>query len=271
MGFWTKFFATARNSAERTASTAATTGRLIQIAGTTTFAKHGAIDAASRHVGSDGYAEVAGVVTNAATDENPSTANVLVDGVRVGALPYYEAQALAPGASFPVVVQLFLTDTPKGRRVDAWAWTGPGAPQWSYRRSHRPPVTTGERAAEAQNQRQRLVAEGLAAGGGRAEQFRSGMVNGVHYLELVEPIKQLKREGRLEEALELCYQAIQGAENDRNGREPAPAYTLDAAIIHRKLKQTDQEIAVLQRWIDHCPTDRRAGSQVAERLAKIVG
>lgn len=96
------------------------------------------------------------------------------------------------------------------------------------------------------------------------------MVKGVHYLELVEPIKQLKREGRLEEALQLCYQAIQGAENDRGRQEPAPAYTIDAAIIHRKLKQRDEEIAVLQRWIDHCPPKRRAGSRVAERLAKLT-
>ena len=96
------------------------------------------------------------------------------------------------------------------------------------------------------------------------------MVDGVHYLELLEPIKQLKREGRLEEALSLCYQAIAGAENDRDGREPAPAYTLEAAIIHRKLGQRKEEIAVLKRWIQQCPKDRRDGSQVALRLAKLT-
>lgn len=86
------------------------------------------------------------------------------------------------------------------------------------------------------------------------------MVKGVHYLELVEPIKQLKREGRLDEALQLCYQAIQGAENDRGGREPAPAYTIDAAIIHRKLKQRDEEIAPSNDWT---PTAESKRSQTA--------
>jgi hypothetical protein len=42
-----------------------------------------------------------------------------------------------------------------------------------------------------------MVTEALAEGGERAADFRSGMVKGVHYLELMEPIKQLKREGRL--------------------------------------------------------------------------
>jgi len=270
VGLWSKFIATARDSKERPDSTAPTSGSLVQIAGTTTFARQGALHAASTHVDSDGYAEAVGLVTNAATCDEPPAANILVGGVRVGAVPLYEVQSLAPGASWPVVVQMFLTDTHQGQRVDAWAWIGQGAPRWQYGRSHRPPVTTGERAAEAHEQRRQLVADGLAAGGQRAERFRSGMVNGVHYLELVEPIKQLKREGRLEEALQLCYQAIQGAENDRDGREPAPAYTIHAAIIHRKLNQQDDEIAVLQRWIDHCPTDRRAGSQVAERLAGLL-
>lgn len=59
-----------------------------------------------------------------------------------------------------------------------------------------------------------MVREALAGGGTRAQHFKAGMVRGKHYLELVEPIKQLKRERRLQEALELCYRAIEGAEKD---------------------------------------------------------
>jgi hypothetical protein len=88
-------------------------------------------------------------------------------------------------------------------------------------------------------------------------------------LELVEPIKQLKREGRLQEALVVCYKAIKAAESDRGGREPAPWYTEQAAIVHRKLGQKDEEIAVLNRWLDSTPKSRRAGSRIAERLAKL--
>ncbi|MFC8408742.1 hypothetical protein [Arthrobacter sp. NPDC057259] len=39
--------------------------------------------------------------------------------------------------------------------------------------------------------------------------------------------------------------------------------------MHRKLKQKDEEIAVLQRWLSKCPTALRSGSPIAERLAKL--
>lgn len=115
----------------------------------------------------------------------------------------------------------------------------------------------------------RSIREALQEGGSRAQQFKNGMVDGVHYLELVEPIKELKREGRLAEALVLCYKAIEAAERDRGGREPAPWYTEQAAIVHRKLGQGAEEIAVLKRWLDNTPKSRRAGSRIAERLAKL--
>lgn len=46
------------------------------------------------------------------------------------------------------------------------------------------------------------------------------MVDGYYYLELVEPIKELKRQGSLEEALVVCYKAIERAEGDRGGQAP---------------------------------------------------
>jgi hypothetical protein len=67
-----------------------------------------------------------------------------------------------------------------------------------------------------------MVDHALGAGGEGAEQFQKGMLGRLHYLETVEPIKQFKREGRLTEALALCYGAIEAAENSREGREPAP-------------------------------------------------
>ena len=117
----------------------------------------------------------------------------------------------------------------------------------------------------------KMVQDAIAGGGMRAQQFAAGMVNGVHYLQLIEPIKQLKREERLDEALTLCYAAIDGAESAREGREPAPWYTEQAAIIHRKLGQTDQEVAVLERWLKACPADRRENSGIALRLEKLKG
>jgi hypothetical protein len=97
------------------------------------------------------------------------------------------------------------------------------------------------------------------------------MLGDRHYLETVEPIKQLKRDGRLTEALELCYRSIDAAENAAalDGLEPPPWYTEQAAIIHRKLGDRDAEIAVLQRWIEACPPKRRAGSKIRQRLDRL--
>jgi hypothetical protein len=114
-----------------------------------------------------------------------------------------------------------------------------------------------------------MVREALEGGGDRARQFKAGMVNGVHYLQLVEPIKQLKREGRFDEALKLCYAAIAGAEGGREGREPAPWYTEQAAIIHRKLGQSGEEISVLKRWLKLCSSEQQAASGIGQRLAKL--
>ena len=43
-----------------------------------------------------------------------------------------------------------------------------------------------------------------------------------------------------------------------------------AAIIHRKLDQRAEEEAVLRRWLNICPSDRRAGSRIQERLEKVI-
>ena len=56
---------------------------------------------------------------------------------------------------------------------------------------------------------------------------------------------------------------------------PAPFYTKQAAIIHRKLGQQKQEIAVLKRWLSKVPKGQRpkdvgaTGGWIVERLAKL--
>lgn len=198
---------------------------------------------------------------------------VHVEGARVGYLPGYLANRtqIAPGQVLPCQVQLWAADEGGQLRVQGWVAYGDGRVAWSHSAANPPAVT-------AADQRQARVAATTAmvddALGGRdkarAAQFRRGLVGSHHYLETVEPIKQLKREGRLEEALEFCYAAIEGAERDRDGREPAPWYTEQAAIIHRKRGEHGEEVAVLQRWLAACPADRRTGSKVQQRLDKLT-
>lgn len=201
--------------------------------------------------------------------ENPVDSNavaVVIDGEKVGNLPSGIAKALPlrVGESAPVPYQLHVLREDVFR-AKAYVWLDQGAPRWAFTQASPPPLTTRERTLAAAREHFEMVREALEGGGERAEEFRQGMVGGVHYLQLVEPIKQLKRENRLEEALTLCYQAIQGAEQNRQGREPAPWYTEQAAIIHRKLRQHADEVAVLRRWLKLAPPLVKETSKIAGR------
>lgn len=212
--------------------------------------------------------------------EQPVVA-VHVDQARVGYLPSSFAAQLNPdnGAldQAATVASVQMWGTPDGGedgnslRVIGWVAAGPGPVTWPHDDNNPAAVTILEQRAEAAAGTADMVREALEGDDPRrASQFRRGLVNGRHYLETVEPIKQLKREGKLDEALELCYAAIEGAEADRDGREPAPWYTEQAAIIHRKRGEYAQEVAVLRRWLDACPGSRRAGSTIQQRLDKLT-
>ncbi len=249
-------------------------GPLVQVSGTTTMGKEEALALVTRR----DLTERDILVCNAVLErepENPVDAGavaVLVDGGRIGYLPSAVAHEypLSDGGAQTVPLQLFTAPTSKGLRVEAWVWLAAGEAEWSYSAESRPPMTPEEKRISRARHSQAMVDAALNEGGARAAQFQAGMIDGLHYLELIEPIKELKREGRLEEALALCYRAIQGAENaDNYGGPPPPWYTEQAAIIHRKLGQRTEEIAVLRRWLAQSPAEFRERSAVMERLRKL--
>lgn len=249
----------------------------MKLSGTTTFAKEAITILAERYgVAERGYLELGGTLQREPGNEADSHAvAVHVEGERIGYLPGYVARAedLSSEGARPARVQIFTEVMPTGLRAEAWAWLADGPPEWNWSERNRPPMSPHAKALADHAAASDMVADALTHGGERAEQFKIGLVNGVHYLQLVEPIKQLKRDGRLDEALKLCYAAIEGAEAEarRDRLEPAPWYTEQAAIIHRKLRQHDEEVAVLERWIAACPPNRRGGSRIQMRLDKLVG
>ncbi len=231
-------------------------GNCLEVAGTTTFMKEAVTALADRNdLGARGYFEgPAQLQREPDNPADPQAVTVLVEGEKIGYLPSPAARAtrLSPGVSAPAIYQLHVLREGK-LRAKAYVWLGDGPPEWIHTENNPPGLTQAERANEAHRGRSSMVRDALDAGGARAEQFKRGMVDGVHYLELVEPIQQLKRENRLEEALVLCYKAIEAAEQDSGGREPAPWYTEQAAIVHRKLGQNGAEVMVLRRWLARCP------------------
>lgn len=98
---------------------------------------------------------------------------------------------------------------------------------------------------------------------------KRSMVRGKNYIYWVPKIEQLKRDGRLEEALDLTLECCGAAERDRGGREPAPAYTRHAAIICRKLGYLVNERQVLERWLSFGFKSKDEGFE--NRLAKVEG
>lgn len=247
---------------------------LVKLTGTTTFAKDAITRLAARHgIAERGYLEASGSMQREpANAADLNAVAVHVEGERIGYLPGHVAARveLSAGGSRAVAVQIFTQVLPKGLRAEAWAWLSASAAQWQWSETNRPPLSSEAKAATHHAGVTEMVKDALAEGGVRGQSFELGMVSGVHFLQLVEPIKQLKREGRFDEVLVLCNAAIEGAEAGREGREPAPWYTEQAAIIHRKLGQRDEEIAVLRRWLAVCPPDRRDGSRIKERLDKLT-
>jgi hypothetical protein len=83
---------------------------------------------------------------------------------------------------------------------------------------------------------------------------RAGSVDGKHYLQYVEQVKQLKREGCTQEVLDLLFKLADAAEREAaldktyggHGLVP-PWYCENIAIIYRKEKRYADEVAILER------------------------
>ncbi len=74
-------------------------------------------------------------------------------------------------------------------------------------------------------------------------------VRGKHFVYWTERIRQLKRDGRNHDALDLLAECIAAAERGRDRREPAPWYSTQFAIVSRKCGYIDDEIQVLERLL----------------------
>ncbi|MDT8342157.1 MAG: hypothetical protein RQ751_11655 [Longimicrobiales bacterium] len=105
----------------------------------------------------------------------------------------------------------------------------------------------------------------------RGTHMKPGHVDGQHFTGHVDTVKQLKREGRLDEARDLLLRLVEATEEEARANRwgVAPWYYEQLAIIYRKLKQPQNELVVLERY-DRQPKAPGAGpSKLAERLAKV--
>jgi len=120
-----------------------------------------------------------------------------------------------------------------------------------------------------------LPAMGDAFAEHRARQARmeqAATVDDGHYTNHVEQVKQLKREKRHSEAIELLHKLIQATEAESKAAGPgwgvAPWYYEQLAIVYRKEKLFDEEVAILERYAGQPKAPGAQPGRLAERLTK---
>ena len=84
---------------------------------------------------------------------------------------------------------------------------------------------------------------------------KPGYYNGKHYITYIEEVENLKRNGNLEEAERLLLELVKATEeeNKKEKMGVAPWYYEQLAIIYRKQKYYDKEIAILEQCAKQAP------------------
>lgn len=253
------------------------------LAGTTTWAREDVARlvrrygiAAGRHVQTEATLKSAHRNEPEAFRTLPIVA--LIDGLTVGALWSEHAREMQFGREEVITVpaQLHvLASSADGTsfKTRAFVWLGNTKPEWTYTASN--PMPPSQPPMEPRHSPP-SVAHLLTPEASLTRAIARGKVTGYGPQELIEPIRELKRQKRYREALVLIYTAIEQEEEDSvraDGFAPAPWFTEQAAIVHRKLKEQAEEVSVLRRFLDRVPADRRsrAGRELAVRLARIEG
>jgi hypothetical protein len=98
---------------------------------------------------------------------------------------------------------------------------------------------------------------------------KPGYYRGKHYTEYVEDVKRLKREDKYDDAEHLLWALVAATEAEVGVgmRGVAPWYYEQLAIIYRKRKAYQSEIAILERYASVQPPDLHKG-RLMERLEK---
>lgn len=101
---------------------------------------------------------------------------------------------------------------------------------------------------------------------------QSGSVDGQHYTDSIEKVKQLKREGNHQDAINILLQAIDLTEKESEfaGEDwgVAPWYYEQLAMIYRKEKEYQKEVEILERYAAQPKAPGAGPQKLAERLAK---
>jgi hypothetical protein len=100
---------------------------------------------------------------------------------------------------------------------------------------------------------------------------RHGLWQGKHYTQYVGTVNALKREGKVDEAIDLLGHLVDATEQESaaTGQGVAPWYYEQLGILHRKVGDHAAEVAILERFAQqhHAPGAKPA--QLMARLEKV--
>lgn len=94
---------------------------------------------------------------------------------------------------------------------------------------------------------------------------------GAHYTEFVERIEWLKRQGRNEEAISILRKLVDQVEEEsyRKGWGVAPWYYEQLAVLLRREKRPDEELAILERYERQTKSRGATVQKLTDRLEKL--
>ena len=101
--------------------------------------------------------------------------------------------------------------------------------------------------------------------------YEAGKIDGLHYADHVETVQSLKRQDRHDDAVALLLRLVDAVEAQNaidNAGVPGWYYE-QLAIVYRKLKRPEAELAILERFSHQKPAPGPAQDKVLERLAKV--
>jgi hypothetical protein len=105
-----------------------------------------------------------------------------------------------------------------------------------------------------------------------ADTHHVGPIDEQHYTDSVETIKQLKRDGKHDEAIGILLKAVESTESETafsgEGWGVAPWYYEQLAIIYRKEKLYQKEVEILERYSRQSKAPGVGQEKLDKRLSK---
>ena len=102
-------------------------------------------------------------------------------------------------------------------------------------------------------------------------QERPGLVDGLHYTKYVDRVKQLKKQGELQDAELLLLRLVDATEEESRETEHdvAPGYYEQLAVIYRKNGDLPSELRILERYEGQRKAPGVGPAKLAERLKRV--